>query len=71
MIFKCILIFGIVLFIVIAFFLFKKKYSLKIRFLEGKLKFIVNKKETHTNNKIIFLYLLCLTKNKNKLFHDI
>ena len=48
MIFKCILIFGIVLFIVIAFFLFKKKYSLKIRFLEGKLKFIVNKKETHT-----------------------
>ncbi len=53
MVFKCILIFGIVLFIVIAFFLFKKKYSLKIRFLEGKLKFIVNKKATHKNNKII------------------
>ena len=39
--------------VIIIFLIFKKKYSVKVRFIDRKIKFIINRKEHHTNNKII------------------
>ena len=43
------------LLIILSYLCFKRKYSLLIRFENGKFNFVLNKKEYHKNNKIIIV----------------